>query len=142
MIFTVLLVLMGFISGKVSENAKEISLASIGLNEVAWTRNDALELLKHFEANGVFVSGGDLLSIGPAGFQHNYDNWYFDHKDGNARQSVEHTRSYINNYPVGDFVFVLVISQAVNLSLPQIARAGRPCQADISLCPVYCRVCP
>jgi hypothetical protein len=88
---------------------KAIPLKHIGLSEVAWLREDALSLLEHWEREGRFILGGDVLSLESDGFRHNYDNWYFNYEDGDAQQSIEHTRQYIKKYPVGDYAFVLVV---------------------------------
>ncbi len=89
---------------------KEIPLNSIGLNEVAWEKDTALELLDYFRKAGAFVLGGDVLIKDSHKYRHNFDNWHFDQTDGNAEQSVEYTRHYIKNYPPGDYVFVLVVA--------------------------------
>ena len=92
-----------------SLKGKEIPLAHIGCNEVAWLRNDALELIDYLSKNGSFILGGDVLTLEPKGYRHNYDNWFFEPEDGDALQSVEHTKNYINKYPAGNFAFILVV---------------------------------
>ncbi|MBT3321371.1 MAG: hypothetical protein HN392_03705 [Anaerolineae bacterium] len=87
---------------------KEISLEHIGLSEVAWSKNDALDLLKYLEATDHFVLGGDVLALEVDHYQHNYDNWHFNFEDGDAKESIEQAASYINKYPAGDYAFVLV----------------------------------
>jgi hypothetical protein len=90
---------------------KGISLEHIGVNEVAWIKDDALDLLKYLELNDSFVLGGDVLVLEPDGYRYNYDNWYFNLEDGDANESIEHTRNFIKNYPSGNYAFVLVIAQ-------------------------------
>ena len=87
---------------------KEISLEHIGLSEVGWSKNDALSLLGHLETTGRFVLGGDVLALEVDYYQHNYDNWHFNYEDGDAKESIEQAINYIDKYPVGDYVFVLV----------------------------------
>ena len=89
---------------------KEISLKHLHLNEVAWLKADSLKLIDHLEAKGSFILGGDVLKKDKDGYRHNYDNWYLDQEDGNAQQSAEHARNYINKYPEGDYVFVFVVA--------------------------------
>ena len=90
---------------------KEIDLSYLGLNEVAWRKVDAIELLNYFELNSVFVLGGDVLSLQKGSYKHNYDNWYFEKSMGNFKDSIRKAKHYLENYPDGDFIFVLVIEQ-------------------------------
>ena len=89
---------------------KEILLEHIGIRNVAWLRNDALELIDYLSSKGSFILGGDVLTLTPDGYRHNYDNWYFNFEDGNANQSVEHAKNYINKYPIGNVAFVLIVA--------------------------------
>ncbi|WP_211831193.1 Imm40 family immunity protein, partial [Kistimonas asteriae] len=89
---------------------KAISLEHIGSNEVAWFKSDIPELLNRLESVGAFVLGGDVLSFDCGEYRHNYDNWYFELSDGSAKQSIEHTRNYINKYPAGNYAFVVVVA--------------------------------
>lgn len=88
----------------------EISLKHLHLSEVAWLKNDALILVDHLQAQGRFILGGDVLKKEKDGYRHNYDNWYLNQEDGDAKQSSEHTRNYINKYPEGDYAFVFVVA--------------------------------
>ncbi|MBT3189330.1 MAG: hypothetical protein HN736_04265 [Anaerolineae bacterium] len=78
------------------------------MSEVAWSKTDALDLLEHFKSAGHFVLGGDVLALETDCYQHNYDNWHFNYEDGHAQESIEQAINYINNYPAGDYAFVLV----------------------------------
>lgn len=93
---------------------KEISLKHIGVNGVAWKKDDAIDLLNSYKLIGKFVLGGDVLAYGENGYSHNYDNWYFNYEDGNAKESVNHAIKYINNYPDGDFAFILVVDEVAD----------------------------
>jgi hypothetical protein len=88
---------------------KSIPLEHIGLSEVAWHKDDALLYIEYLEEEGQFILGGDVLSLDSGEYRHNNDNWYFERSDGNAKQSIEHTRNYINKYPAGNHAFVLVV---------------------------------
>ena len=90
-------------------NGREISLEYLGLSEVAWHKKDALVLLDYLESNNRFILGGDVLSKESDGYRHNYDSWYLNKEDGDAKQSAIHTRTHINDYPDGDYAFVFVI---------------------------------
>lgn len=87
---------------------KEISLDHLCLSEIAWKKEDALKLIDHYEENRVFILGGDVLSKDSDGYRHNYDNWYLNTDQGDAKQSALHSRSYIKGYPEGDYAFVFV----------------------------------
>jgi len=89
---------------------KEIPLEYIGLSEVAWLKDDALDLIDHLSEKGSFILGGDVLEKDSDGYRPTYDNWYFNYEDGDAAQSIEHTREYINKYPAGNYAFVLVVT--------------------------------
>ena len=89
---------------------KEISLKHLHLSEVAWKKSDALKLIDHLQSKGNFILGGDVLKKDEDGYRHNYDNWYLNPEDGDAQQSAEHTRNYINKYPEGDYAFVFVVA--------------------------------
>ena len=74
---------------------KDISLKHLDLSEVAWKKSDALKLIDHLQSKGNFILGGDVLK---------------KDEDGDAQQSAEHTRNYINKYPEGDYAFVFVVA--------------------------------
>lgn len=87
---------------------KEISLKSIGLNEVAWNYDDALTLIEHYENNKIFILGGDVLEKTDNEYRHNYDNWYFEKEYGSYKKSINKAKAYISNYPKGEYAFVFV----------------------------------
>ena len=87
---------------------KAIDLNYIGLSEVAWSKNDAIELLDHLEVSSVFVLGIDVLSFQDDSYKHNFDSFYFQKADGDFQDSIKQAKLYLQNYPEGDFVFVIV----------------------------------
>ena len=89
---------------------KEISLEHLHLSEVAWLKTDVLKLIDHLQSKGSFILGGDVLKKYEDGYRHNYDNWYINQEDGDAKQSAVHTRNYINKYPEDDYAFVFVVA--------------------------------
>ena len=89
---------------------KAISLAEIGVNSVAWEAKDALAYIDHIEHLGKFVLGGDVLVSIKGSYEHNYDNWCFEFKDGNAAASAQRARDYVSSYPKGNYVFKVVIA--------------------------------
>jgi hypothetical protein len=89
---------------------KAISLAEIGVNSVAWKVTDALAYIDYIEHIGKFVLGGDVLVSIKDSYEHNYDNWCFEFKDGNAAASAQRARDYIFSYPEGNYVFNIVVA--------------------------------
>lgn len=89
---------------------KEITLDHLHLREIAWRKVDALRLVDHLQSRGDFILGGDVLQKDADGYRHNYDNWYLNQEDCDARKSAEHARNYINKYPNGDYAFVFVVA--------------------------------
>ena len=94
---------------------RSIDLAPLGLNELGWTKTDALELLTHLQHGFCIVLGGDVLSRTQDGWQHNYDNWHFNpdssqSQERNSTLSINLAIDYIQKYQVGNFAFVLVLA--------------------------------
>ncbi len=88
--------------------SKEISLSSLGLNEVAWKYEDALHLIDTFDKNKRFILVGDVLAKDGNKYRHNYDNWYLNTDQGNYKDSIKKAKDYITNYPKGDYAYVFV----------------------------------
>lgn len=89
---------------------KAISLIEIGIDSVAWRRDDALAFIDHIEHRGKFVLGGDVLVPNMQSYKHNYDNWYFDLENGDAAASAWHAKNYILSYEKGRYVFNIVVA--------------------------------
>jgi len=88
--------------------SRAISLDEIGVNEVAWKRDDALEVLKALSEQKCVILGGDVLVIKETGIEYTYDNWFSDKKvkplndwSEKVRVSAEIARKYINKYHEG-----------------------------------------
>ena len=78
-------------------------LAEIGLNEVAWLKQDALVLLKAFEDSEIVILGGDVYRDIGGKLISTYDNWYCDPEIGEneasyAPRSRQKAIDYIGNY--------------------------------------------
>ena len=92
---------------------KRISSIEFTGAENAWKIKDALEVIEHFDKNGIVVLGGDILT---ENFEYTYDNWYYDPDDTcssliNAKNSIEKASEYISNYIAmngSDYYIVLV----------------------------------
>ncbi len=93
------------------------SLQGIGINNWAFSKEHALNILDRFEELQVIILGGDVLELINGNFQHNYDNWYCNKLPNEtdlefARRSSIVAREYIENYSIDDvskilFSFVL-----------------------------------
>ena len=103
-----------------SLKGKEISLSSIGLSEVAWTYEDALEFIEECKKNSIFILGGDVLSKEGNEYRHNYDNWYLNLDQGTIEDSIKKAEEYITNYPKGEYAFVFVTDE-----WPLLADSGQ-----------------
>ena len=87
-----------------SLSSRAKSLAALGLDEAAWTRSDALELLSHLKGAQVAVLGGDVYTEGPGQLEPTYDNWYCERRPGEefpayAERSQREAFSFVDGYP-------------------------------------------
>jgi hypothetical protein len=94
-----------------------IFLDSIGVNNWALTKEQALLALGKFEQKKIPVLGGDVYIIHVDIPEPTYDNWYCNRQDEESIddyvvRSIDQTRCYINDY-VGSnsehILFVLVV---------------------------------
>jgi hypothetical protein len=103
--------------------ANAISLQNIGVNDVAWLRSDALELLKTLEGSAIAVLGGDVLKKVRENYKYNYDHWSSDIKPGEqwaayAARSRKETQDYIESYPDngnGEYIYCLIFTEKPTL---------------------------
>ncbi len=91
---------------------KAISLADLGVADLAWTRLDVFEIIKELSDPNVAVLGGDVLKKEDAKYKYTYDNWHCDIRQGEewddyAKRSRKETEEYLKIYPdTGDNVYV------------------------------------
>lgn len=94
---------------------KGISLKCLGINEVAWTFNDAMDLLDKYQNNHCIVPGADVYKITDGTIKDTGDNWYHNQgTDDDVGNSVKKAREYIHRYSQinkGDFAFSIVIKK-------------------------------
>ncbi len=98
---------------------KAISLEKYGLNEFAWSADNAIEFLESLTKASVGVYGGDVYQLTSDGLKYLYDNWsceMFDHesKDSFYARSLRESIKYIKNYPIANgsnILFVLVLTR-------------------------------
>lgn len=96
---------------------KGYPLLEIGINNRAFSKKDAMEILNRFEELKVSILGGDVFELTNNIFQPNYDNWYCNRLSNETdiqflKRSVKIAQDYIMNYDVTDpsqifFTFVL-----------------------------------
>lgn len=86
-------------------NQRFISLKRYGLNDLAWAKEDAKNLINSIIKDRIAILGGDVYRLTPNRLEPLYDNWACE---AGATESEEeyHSRSkseslkYIQNYPV------------------------------------------
>lgn len=96
---------------------KGISLSPMGVNNKAFSKKDALELVERLFILKIPILGGDVCEINEYNFiEYNYDNWSCNKQSDESDEtyltrSILRTKEYINNYPIESnkifFAFVL-----------------------------------
>ncbi len=98
-----------------------IPLHSIGVDNWALSRQQALLTLNYFRAMEVPVLGGDVYVINDGEIEHTYDSWHFDRVENDEKSSdfvnhsIDHAKKYIMQYNIVDdrkIFFSLVCFQA------------------------------
>ena len=92
-------------------------LDELGVEELAWPRLSALEVVARLRGSGIAVLGGDVLEKGPDGLHYTYSNWHLEPRSDEsfevfAERSHESARAYIQKHPAGsaESYYVLVLS--------------------------------
>ena len=80
-----------------------MALHDTGVNNWALTKQQALSVLDKFEAEKIYVLGGDVYELVDGELESNYDNWYCDREtdellENYITRSINKARSYIANY--------------------------------------------
>lgn len=83
--------------------SKGIFLKSFGVNNWAFTKDEALNVLKELEDANTPILGGDVWVLQNEQMNHNYDNWYCERLSDESysdyvRRSICKANNYINNY--------------------------------------------
>ncbi|NIT56982.1 MAG: hypothetical protein GWN00_12330, partial [Aliifodinibius sp.] len=83
-------------------------MTDIGVNTIAWTKTDAIEVIKILSESGYKILGGDVIDASKDKPCYTYDNWSSDKKtkgldnwDEIVRVSWEDAVNYINAYREG-----------------------------------------
>jgi len=93
------------------------SLESLGLQEVAWTKSDALELLAQLEGSAISVLGGDVYSTSSGRLKPAYENWFCERRSEEelqayAERSQHVAVAFLRAYPDRpEALFALVLCQ-------------------------------
>ena len=94
------------------------SLENNGVRNWGLERDAALVALEKLSEIGVAVLGGDVYLVTNTGAESNYDNWYCNQEDREAKldfvsRSIEKAKNYISNYQAssGSVLFAIVPDQ-------------------------------
>ena len=93
------------------------SLESLVLQENAWTKNDALELLAQLEGTDVAVLGGDVYSVSSGRLEPSYESWFCERRPREglfayAERSQQKAKAFLRAFPdLSEALFALVLSQ-------------------------------
>ncbi|MCB1067109.1 MAG: hypothetical protein KDK56_02880 [Simkania sp.] len=108
---------------KISEKIKNasVSLEKYGLNELAWTKENAINLINSILNDKIAILGGDVYLLASGNIEPLYDNWYcekvsFETQNEYFLRSKLEALQYIKNYPVKNdekIIFVIVFSDAI-----------------------------
>jgi hypothetical protein len=84
---------------------KSISLEKFGLNDLAWNKEDAKNLIQLIKDDNIGILGGDVYKLKSNHLESLGDNWYCETKkieskeEYNTRSKAE-SLSYIEKYPI------------------------------------------
>lgn len=84
---------------------KSISLEGYGLNDLAWTKEDAKNLINSIMKDRIGILGGDVYKLTLNRLEPLYDNWACEpaateSKEEYYSRSKSESLKYIENYPV------------------------------------------
>ncbi|MBP6390686.1 MAG: hypothetical protein KA175_07050 [Flavobacteriales bacterium] len=93
------------------------TLSSIGVNDWALTRDQALVIISEFDAMNVAILGGDVFEDKEGRIAHTYENWYCDRRLDETDEAYriranEKARAYIRDYPISSHLFTLVVNES------------------------------
>ena len=95
------------------------SLAALGLDDVAWSREDAIELLAQFSGEPVAVLGGDVYIESAGHLKPAYENWYCERRPGETLQtysqrSQQQALTFLRSYRDSpEVLFALVLNDGL-----------------------------
>jgi hypothetical protein len=106
---------------------KGYSLYDVGINNWAFSKEDALGILNRFEELQISILGGDVYELTNSIVQPNYDNWYCNRLSNEtdiefSKRSIKRAKDYITNYNVSDpsqIFFAFVLDKPDGLDMPK-----------------------
>jgi len=84
---------------------KSISLEGYGINDLAWSKEDAKRLINEIMKDKIGILGGDVYKLTPKRLEPLSDNWVCEPMETESEEEY-HSRSkfeslkYIENYPI------------------------------------------
>jgi hypothetical protein len=96
---------------------KAYSLESIGINELAWKKEDAIQVIKELIEIKKAILGGDVYKKNKKLIQPTYDSWYCEMNsneniDDFSLRSINKSIDYIKNYNEknnGEYYYTIVV---------------------------------
>ncbi len=93
-----------------------LSLESIGINNYALTREQALNFISDFKIKQIAVLGGDVVEIENGKPKLTRENWYCDKNDSEddqkfAMRSAEYAKDWISKYSSNGAMFALTVKE-------------------------------
>ena len=94
---------------------RERTLSHLGVDEGAYTYQDAIKLVEHLAEGPVAILGGDVYEDSSQGLRPTYEGWYCDPSPGEAldayrKRSRDKALEYLKAFPDTTAWFVLVMS--------------------------------
>lgn len=93
-------------------------LKALGVNNVAWTKGDALEVIASLQGREVAVLGGDVYGLVGGHIVPAYANWHCERRQGEllrdyAERSQRAAASFLRAYPATkvEILFAFVLSE-------------------------------
>jgi hypothetical protein len=99
--------------------AKGIVLEELGVSDIAWLREDALDVIEIAKHQGKALLGGDVCVFENSGWNFNYDNWHCEPTPNEnlidfCNRSAETGIKYVKSYPIKENVaFILVFGKCI-----------------------------
>ena len=93
---------------------KGISLTSLGINEIAWAKDDIKKIMEELGTKKIGILGGDVYRIDGEKIKITCDGWYMNDDDSEKfyQNSREKALNYIEDYERnnrGKFIYTIVI---------------------------------
>lgn len=93
-----------------------ISLESIGISELAWEYETALDVINFLEEKGFHILGGDVYSCKQNTVNSTCDSWYYeetscnDFTENSKNKAIEYIIHY-NNLNGNDYIYSIIFKK-------------------------------